>query len=220
MEHMVVMFPSLGIGHLISMVELGKLILTNDPSLAITILLTPTHHETNSTANYIKTVTSTTPSITFHHLPTLPNPPDFTTPFFDLVFHLIKLYKPIVHDILQSMMDKSSIIIKGVILDFLANDAFEVCKSLNMPTYYLFTGSAFGVGMMLYVRTLDNNISESFGNLRIYIRAPGTPPIYSLDMPEAMHDRNSYSYKNILHISNNMAKAQGINQLIITKVIY
>ncbi|GJS87500.1 UDP-glycosyltransferase 88B1-like protein [Tanacetum coccineum] len=129
MENVVVMYPSLGIGHLISMVELGELILSQDPTLSITILLTPQHYETKSTANYIKNVTSATPSITFHHLPKLPNPPDYSTPFFDLVFQLIKSYNPIVHDTLLSISKNSDI--KGVVIDFLANDAFDVCLIVN-----------------------------------------------------------------------------------------
>ncbi|GKB72016.1 hypothetical protein Tco_0933428 [Tanacetum coccineum] len=207
MENVVVMYPSLGIGHLISMVELGELILSQDPTLSITILLTPQHYETKSTANYIKNVTSATPSITFHHLPKLPNPPDYSTPFFDLVFQLIKSYNPIVHDTLLSISKNSDI--KGVVIDFLANDAFDVCKSLGIPTYYLFTGLAFGVGMMLYLRTIHNTTSESFKDMTSYIQVPGTPPIYCLDMPHTMLDRNSNSYKNLMKISTNMTEAKG-----------
>ncbi|PWA66979.1 UDP-glycosyltransferase 1 [Artemisia annua] len=208
MENVVVMYPSLGIGHLISMVELGELIISQDPTLTIKILLTPQHYETKSTANYIKNVTSATPTITFHHLPTLPNPPDYSTPFFDLVFELIKSYNPIVHDTLLSISKNSNI--KGVILDFLSNDAFDVCKSLDLPTYYLFTGSAFGVGMMLYLSTIHNTTSESFKDMRSYIEVPGTPPIYCLDMPVTLLDRNFNSYKNVIKISTNMTKAKGL----------
>nr|XP_043615391.1 UDP-glycosyltransferase 88B1-like [Erigeron canadensis] len=208
MENIVVMFPSLQIGHLVSMVELGKLIITADDSLAITILLTPQHYENKSTADYVKTITSTTPSITFHYLPTLSQQPDPSAHFFDLVFQLITAYKPILRDTLLSISQKSSI--KGVIIDFLSNDAFDVCRSLDIPTYYLFTNSAFGLGVMLYLRTIHKNTTESFKDLKSYIQVPGVPPIFSLDMPGTLLDRNTFSYKNILNISNNMAKSQGI----------
>ncbi|KAI3757684.1 hypothetical protein L6452_05227 [Arctium lappa] len=208
MENVIVMFPSLGMGHLISMVELGELIITHDPSLSITILLTPTHYETTSTANYIKTVTGTTPSITFHHLPPLHHPPHSSIPFFDLVYQLINQYKPIVGDTLQVISEKSTI--KAVILDFLSNNAFEVCRSLNITTYYLFTGGAFSAGIMLYLRTVLPNLPGSLKDLKCYIEAPGTPPIYSRDMPLTMHDRNSDSYKNLISTSENMAKCSGV----------
>lgn len=60
------------------------------------------------------------------------------------------------------------------------------------------------------MRTIHENVSESFKDLRTYIEAPGTPPIYSLDMPMTMYDRNSNSYKNLIIVSENMAKSSGI----------
>jgi hypothetical protein len=48
MNDTIVMYPAIGSGHLMSMVELGKLILTQHPSFSITILiLTP--HNINTT---------------------------------------------------------------------------------------------------------------------------------------------------------------------------
>nr|ANW09830.1 UDP-glycosyltransferase 1 [Carthamus tinctorius] len=208
MENVVVMFPSLGIGHLISMVELGELIITRDPSLSITILLTPAHYEATATADYIKTVTETTPSITFHHLPPLDHPPDSSTPFFDLAFQLIKQYRPILKDTLKAISNKSTI--KAAILDFMSNDAFEICTSLDIPTYYLFTGSAFGAGIMLYLRTMLENLPGSLKDLELYIEAPGTPSIYSRDMPATLQDRDGDFYKNSISTSYNMGKSCGI----------
>uniref|UniRef100_A0A103YDI3 Glycosyltransferase n=1 Tax=Cynara cardunculus var. scolymus TaxID=59895 RepID=A0A103YDI3_CYNCS len=209
MEDVVVMFPSIGIGHLISMVQLGELILTHDPSLSITILLTPKHYEAASAANYIKTITGTTPSINFHHLRPLHHPPpDSSIHFFDLVYQLIKQYRPVVRDALQSISEKSNI--KAVILDFMSNHAFEVCRSLNIPTYYLFTGSAFGAGIMLYLRTVLEKLPGSLKDQKFYIETPGNPPICSLDMPSTMQDKDTDSYKNLISTSENMAKSSGI----------
>ncbi|KAJ9545741.1 LOW QUALITY PROTEIN: hypothetical protein OSB04_025448 [Centaurea solstitialis] len=208
MEDVVVMFPSLGIGHLISMVELGELIITQDPSLSITILLTPEHYEATATADYMKTVTKTTPSITFHHLPPLDHPPDSSIPFYDLVFQLVKQYRPILKDTLKSISNKSTI--KAAILDFMSNDAFEICTGLGIPTYYLFTGSAFGAGIMLYLQMMLKNLPGSLKDLEVCLEAPGTPPIHSRDMPITLQDRNSYSYENLISTSNNMGKSFGI----------
>ncbi|KAL0321484.1 UNVERIFIED_CONTAM: UDP-glycosyltransferase 88A1 [Sesamum calycinum] len=66
----VVLYPCPGMGHLISMVELGKFILHQHPSLSISILTAPLHSfNTGSTAAYIRHISATFPSITFHHLP-------------------------------------------------------------------------------------------------------------------------------------------------------
>uniref|UniRef100_A0A2K2AR27 anthocyanidin 3-O-glucosyltransferase n=1 Tax=Populus trichocarpa TaxID=3694 RepID=A0A2K2AR27_POPTR len=53
MEEAIVLYPSPPIGHLISMVELGKLLLTQKPSLSIHILITSVPYDSGSTAPYI-----------------------------------------------------------------------------------------------------------------------------------------------------------------------
>ncbi|KAK3007563.1 hypothetical protein RJ639_014409 [Escallonia herrerae] len=52
-----------GIGHLVSMVELGKLILNHQPSISIIILITSAPYDTGKMAPYISRVAATTPSI-------------------------------------------------------------------------------------------------------------------------------------------------------------
>ncbi|KAL0318072.1 UNVERIFIED_CONTAM: UDP-glycosyltransferase 88B1 [Sesamum angustifolium] len=64
----IVLYPSSEIGHLISMVALGKFILHHHPSLSITILTVPPSFNTGSTAAYIPHISATVPSITLHQL--------------------------------------------------------------------------------------------------------------------------------------------------------
>lgn len=60
------------------------------------------------------------------------------------------------------------------------------------------------------MKTIHNTTSESFKDMRSYIEVPGTPPIYCLDMPVTLLDRNFNSYKNVMKISANMTKAKGL----------
>ncbi|KAI3711017.1 hypothetical protein L2E82_40819 [Cichorium intybus] len=82
------------------MVELGKLIHTHHPSLSLIIIITPIPSENGSTDKYIKTVSATISSITFHHLPTIAIPPDFSFDIIDLNFGIPELYNPIFHNAL------------------------------------------------------------------------------------------------------------------------
>ncbi|KAI3749064.1 hypothetical protein L6452_12618 [Arctium lappa] len=96
----VVMYPSPEMGHLVSMMELGKLMQTHHPSIFIVILITPAPSKTGSisTGKYINTISGTTPSITFHHLPTLTFPPELSShEFVELSFGIPQLYNPIGH---------------------------------------------------------------------------------------------------------------------------
>ncbi|PWA99903.1 UDP-glycosyltransferase 88B1 [Artemisia annua] len=204
----VVLYPSPGIGHLVSMVELGKLIQTHHSSLSIIILLIPATFETCATDKYIATVSATNPSLTFHHLSAITLPPGFSTEFLDLAFGIPELYNPIVHDTLVSISENSTI--KAVILDFFSNAAFQVVKCLSLPVYYFYTGGASGLCVFLYLATIHKTTTKSIKELNIYFDIPGVPPIHSSEMPAVFSDRESNPYKNFIHTSSNMAKSSGI----------
>ncbi|OVA02988.1 UDP-glucuronosyl/UDP-glucosyltransferase [Macleaya cordata] len=147
-----VLYPSPGMGHLISMVELGKLILTHHPSFSIIIFITPAPYNTGSTAPYINRVSQTTPSIHFHHLPTtsLPHLNSFSSTTTTnlssssspkhhetLTFNLLHLNNPNVHQALQTISQTSTI--RSFIIDTFCYSSIDVAQNLNIPTYYFFT---------------------------------------------------------------------------------
>ncbi|KAI3793003.1 hypothetical protein L1987_35615 [Smallanthus sonchifolius] len=188
----VVLYPDPTIGHLVSMVEFGKLIHTK---LSVIILIIPTPNET--AAKYINTVT---PSITFHHLPTNIIPPDFSSDHVDRAFGIPELYNPLVHQALVTISEKSTI--KAVILDFFTNAAFQVSKNLlHLPTYYFFTGGASLLCVFLNIPTLHNT-KDSNTN---YFDVPGVPPIHASDLPPVIIQEN-----NFINTSINMANSRGI----------
>ncbi|KAJ0658280.1 putative UDP-glucuronosyl/UDP-glucosyltransferase, UDP-glycosyltransferase family [Helianthus annuus] len=205
----VVLYPFPGMGHLVSMVELAKLIHIHDPSLSVNVFITPAPFDTTgSTENYINTVSAATPSINFHRFPTVPLPPDFSSDFMDLAFGIPELYNPIVYDTLVNISKKSTI--KAVILDFFSNAAFRVSRSLNFPTYYFYTSGASGLCEFLYLPTIHNNTSKNIKDLDIYFDIPGVPPIHASDMPPVMFDRETDMYKNFIDTASNMAKSSGL----------
>ncbi|KAL7605692.1 hypothetical protein Lser_V15G19805 [Lactuca serriola] len=178
----VVMYPSPGRGHLVSMVELGKLILNHHPFVSLVILITPPPFETGPTEKYIKTVSATDPSITFHHFPIIAIPPAIT--------------------------EKSTI--KAVILDFFTNAAFQVCKNLDLPTYYFYTGGASGLCSFLHLPTIDNITSGSIKDQNLVFDIPGVPPIHSSHFPAGFVDKNRPAYKDFINTARTMAKSTGI----------
>jgi len=103
MEEAIVLYPSPPIGHLISMVELGKLLLTQKPSLCIHILITSVPYDSGSTAPYIANAAATIPSIKFHHLPTVTLPSTKTTHHEELTFEVLRLSNPHVREQLLSI---------------------------------------------------------------------------------------------------------------------
>ncbi|KAK7283590.1 hypothetical protein RIF29_13206 [Crotalaria pallida] len=156
MKDNIVLYPSVGRGHLFSMVELGKLILTHDPSFSITILI-PTPPNTTP----ISPTTTTfgfhsSSSITFHHFPTS-SPTTTTTPLPPhlLILELIRPNNHNLHQALQSISKTSNL--KAIVLDFLNYTATQVTAALDIPTFFYYTSGASTICCLLHQPTLPPN---------------------------------------------------------------
>nr|XP_023890913.1 anthocyanidin 5,3-O-glucosyltransferase-like [Quercus suber]POE62570.1 anthocyanidin 5,3-o-glucosyltransferase [Quercus suber] len=219
MEDAIVLYPSPGRGHLISMVELGKLILKNHPSFSITILIlsepntnansTAPNYVASSTTEYITTVNSTTPSITFHHLPPISEVPPSTSSFVELSYLIPRFNNQNLHQILKTISQTSKL--KAFIIDFFCDAAFEVATNLDIPTYYFFTSGACYLAALLYRPTLHKKVDKSLKDLgNTLLDIPGLPPIQASDLPEPWKDRTSKEYQYSLNVAAHMAKSNGL----------
>ncbi|KAL9251238.1 UDP-glycosyltransferase 88B1-like protein [Drosera capensis] len=210
----VVLYPFSAIGHLISTVELGKLILTHHPSLSLTILVStapPPFSSTAATTAYLNQVSLTTPSITFHHLPaTTTLPPDSTNISFEaLAFRLLQHNNDNLRHALETIISRGSSI-KAFIIDFFCDPAFEVSTSLGIATYYFFTTSAFGLAVLLYAPVLHETIPINLKDLDHRVRVPGIMSFPPLDSPSPLLDRTAEAYHHFLRTSLNMRRSHGI----------
>ncbi|KAJ4963152.1 hypothetical protein NE237_023091 [Protea cynaroides] len=212
MQDTIVLYPSPGMGHIVPMVELGKLLCRHhDHHLSVTVLLTTSPHEPSSTTSYTTQVTRTTPSVTFHHLPPLSTPQD-TSPTRSraaMAFEFIHLNTPNVLNALQSISTTSTI--KAFVIDLFCTSAFHVTSDLNIPTYYFFTSGAAILASYLYLPTIHNQTTQSFKDLnKTYLHFPGLPPIQAYDMPESLLDRDDPSYHDFIYCNAHLPKSRGI----------
>ncbi|XP_048326309.2 UDP-glycosyltransferase 88A1-like [Ziziphus jujuba] len=210
MEEALVFYPSPHIGHLISMVELGKLILNHRPSISIHILITTPPYNPGDTAPYIASVSSTTPII-FHRLPTISLPPSFlnsSTHHENLTFEVLRLNKP---DVLQSLISISkNFDVKGFVMDLFCGIAYDVPVQLNIPALFFFTSGAGCLIGFLCLPTIHRTTTKSLKDLHTPLEFPGLPPIPASDMAKPLLDRDDKAYHCFLEGSINLAKSAGI----------
>ncbi|ESR35326.1 hypothetical protein CICLE_v10004867mg [Citrus x clementina] len=215
MKDTIVLYTSPGRGHLNSMVELGKLILTHHPCFSIDIIIPTAPFVTSAgTDDYIASVSATVPSVTFHQLPppvsglldTLRSPVDLPA----LAYELGELNNPKLHETLITISKRSNL--KAFVIDFFCSPAFQVSSStLSIPTYYYFTSGGSGLAALLYLPTLHKNTTKSFRELgSTLLNYPGLPPFPARDMAEPMHDREGKAYKGFVDTGIQMAKSAGI----------
>ncbi|KAF5177652.1 Udp-glycosyltransferase 88b1 [Thalictrum thalictroides] len=218
-DQTIVLYPSPAIGHLIAMVELGKLILKHHPSSPkISILITTATFNVGSTTSYINRVSQTNPSIQFHHLPILSLPPDSTNSSNHhefLIFQLLRLNNPSVRNALQTISQTSTI--KSFITDFFcAISVLQVTENLNIPTFFFYTSGLGALASLLYFPTIHENAIntikdfKSFKDFDTHLHIPGVPPILASDLPKPMLDITDKVYHEFLYCSANFHRAQGI----------
>ncbi|TKY45295.1 Anthocyanidin 5,3-O-glucosyltransferase [Spatholobus suberectus] len=187
MKGTIVLYPAMGRGHLVPMVELGKFISTHHHATLLVKILLPSPPN-SATLRYISAVSAAAPSITFHHL----SPSQ----------HLLR--------VLQILISQSSKP-KAFILDFFNHSAADVTQTLSIPTYYYFPNAASCVALFLYTPTIHHNTKKGYSNYNDTLRGiPGLPPLSPEDMPNPLLDRRSRSYESFVNMSIQMRKTNGI----------
>eukprot|EP00268_Persea_americana_P050352 TRINITY_DN5469_c0_g3_i2.p1 TRINITY_DN5469_c0_g3~~TRINITY_DN5469_c0_g3_i2.p1 ORF type:complete len:483 (+),score=70.82 TRINITY_DN5469_c0_g3_i2:272-1720(+) len=207
----IVLYPSPGIGHLISMVELGKSILELNPPFSITILITQASFNTGSTAPYVRSVESSFPSITFLHLPPISLPLDASpSPHHEaLIFRLLRLNNRLVHQSLLSLSLSSSVLV--ILYDLFCHPVLDVASQLHIPCYCFFSSGAACLATFLYFPTLHHLNPASFKDLQdAPLHFPGLPPVPASAMPLPMLDRNDEAYDGFVHVTGSLTKPDGI----------
>ncbi|CAH2052818.1 unnamed protein product [Thlaspi arvense] len=211
-QEAIVLYPSPPIGHLVSMVELGKLILSQNPSLSIHIILVPPPYQPESTATYISTVSSSFPSITFHRLPTVEPYSSSTTSrnhHESLLLETICFSNPNVHRALFSISQTFNLC--AMIIDFFCTAVLEVTADFNFPVYYFFTSGAACLASFFHLSTLhETTAGKSLKDVHSLLTIPGVPPIKGSDMPKPVLNREDEIYDAFIQFSKQLRKSSGI----------
>ncbi|PKA62496.1 Anthocyanidin 5,3-O-glucosyltransferase [Apostasia shenzhenica] len=209
MAKMVVLYPSPGMGHLVSMVELGKLFLHR--GFAVTVVTVEASYTTgaaNATSDFISRMSSFHPSLSFHRLPAVSLPPN-TSPHHEAhAFDLLRLSNPYLLDFLSSSRSSP---VAALIVDFFCTLALDVAAELRIPSYVFFTCNASVLAAFLHLPILHTKLTASFKDLgAAHLQFPGLPPIPASDMPLPLLDREDEGYKGFLFHYDRMPEADGI----------
>lgn len=207
----IVLYPSPGIGHLISMVELGKLFLYHSSSISsITILIPNFPFITGSYSSYISSVSSSFPSITFLSLPSVPlllGEPSNYEDYEHITYEVLRSSNPNVLRSLESISLTSPV--SAFILDFFCYPAVEVSQSLKIPTFFFYTSGASAFAFFINFPAFDKIATDSFRNLKISLEIPGLFSVPASHMIEPMLDRGA-SYYEFLKMAETLPKSDGI----------
>ncbi|KAL9265090.1 Anthocyanidin 5,3-O-glucosyltransferase-like protein [Drosera capensis] len=209
MDQRIIMYPSMGISHLMPMVELAKLLHAHRPSTPITVLVTPQPNSSLITTYLSHVAAAATTTLSFHYLPNHSLFAPASSPLSpSLSFDRARLNIPDLRRTLAAYSLTSSI--KALVIDFFNTAAHEVAAEFGIPTFYYFPISAAALAATLYFPTVHRMTTKSLKDMEIDVNIPGLPPVPSDHMPMSMQDRSSQIYKNFLGLAGQMTKAEGI----------
>ncbi|ESW20672.1 hypothetical protein PHAVU_005G005500 [Phaseolus vulgaris] len=206
-EESIVMFPSVGIGHIVAMVELAKLIQTH--RFSITILLITGVLDHPSIDAYIRRISALHPSISFLRLPRT-TPATFTTAAsFAEALSFSEKNAPHVAATLTQISKTATV--KAFVIDLFCANTMDSASSMGIPVYFFFTSGAAVLALYSYFPKLHQESSVSFKDMvGVELHVPGNAPLKAVDLPKPILDRDDPTYWYMLEFCTRMATARGI----------
>ncbi|XP_042505945.1 UDP-glycosyltransferase 88F4-like [Macadamia integrifolia] len=210
MEGTIVLYPVMALGHLVSMVEFGKLILRHHHHrFSVTIVIAEGPLDTPDDTAFLRHISETTNSITFHHLPYISMKPSSNLNRSSIRSEFIHLNNPNLSHALQTISKISSV--RAFVIDMFCTPALSVASDLGISTYYFFTSGAVALSFFLYLPTIHNQTTKSFKDISTtHVHFPGVPPMPASDLPERVQDREEQNYHDFLEIGLNLRRSKGI----------
>lgn len=208
----VILYPILGIGHLLPMVELARVLVGRyHDILDVTILvLSPSSDGAiGFDESLVSSLIAANPLISFHFLPPVDLSHLHNPSFADLLFGVIDLSKPNVLSFMSSLRSKPL----AFVVDFFCTESADVATQLGVPSYIFFTCSAaFLVTLLHFPTAVHQHTTRSIKDMEktSLVHFPGIPPVPVDHIPIFWSDREDLMYKTFLKLSARMAEVDGI----------
>ncbi|KAJ3684952.1 hypothetical protein LUZ61_014116 [Rhynchospora tenuis] len=203
MQPHVVVFASPGMGHLIPMTELARMLTSPRLNFAVTIITkAPTLSSSEKDKESFRSSLPSSVNVVF--LPTTdPYDNSFTQIFLSALSSL-----PALRETIRSL--KSSTRVVALITDFLSVDTIDVARELDMPFFVFGPFNLMALSFLLHSPGIDRETTMEFCDMPV-IKLPGwCTAIHGIDLSAAYQDRRSEPYRLSLHMANQILKADGI----------
>nr|ART66191.1 uridine diphosphate glycosyltransferase 1 [Kalopanax septemlobus] len=153
-------------GHLPSMLEMAKILITRYETLSITVLLIKLPFDSGLSA-YIQSLSSTPiPRLTLVELPQSDPSTYMSKPPNTIMYSLVETQKIYVRDIMQGFFHSKSTRLAGFFIDMFCVTMIDLAAEFKVPIYVFFAASAAFLGLMFYVQTLSDEFKQDVTDLK------------------------------------------------------
>ncbi|KAK7293266.1 hypothetical protein RJT34_16129 [Clitoria ternatea] len=200
----IVIVPSPGFSHLLSILEFSKRLIQHSNGLHVTCLIPTVESPPESSKAIVQTLPSTIQS-TF--LPSVHFNDD--TPMASQVQMTMTQSLPFIREALKDLTSTSNLV--AMAADLFASDALICAKELNMLSFVYFPTSAMTVSFCFYLPKLDQEVSTiDYKDHPEPIHFPGCVPVHGRDLPNPVQDRTGQFYEFFLERCKRLGSADGV----------
>ncbi|KAE8100547.1 hypothetical protein FH972_018435 [Carpinus fangiana] len=204
MKPHVAVLPSPGLGHVIPLLELAKVLVVHH-GVQVSFLNITT--EASVAQNQLLHPHTLPPGLRVIDLP----PADISTLVSEETLVLTRLCI----NVEESLKPLKSVLmelgkLQALVIDLFCTQAFEICNELSIPTYTFFTPSTSFLAFSLYLPTLDRDVDCEFIDLPAPVQVPGCTPVRIDDLLDQVRNRKIDEYRWFLLHVNRLPMAAGI----------
>ncbi|KAL3753181.1 hypothetical protein ACJRO7_000564 [Eucalyptus globulus] len=151
-ESELVFIPCPGLGHLVSMVEMAKLLVDLDDRLSITVLILKFPFDSEIDSRIESLTASVAARIRFVLVPRRSHSPRTSRRAF--IHHFMENHKADVREAVAELSARGSPRLTGLVVDMFCTTMIDVAIEFGVPSYMFFTSGAAFLGVMLHLQSL------------------------------------------------------------------
>ncbi|KAG5002186.1 hypothetical protein JHK85_023855 [Glycine max] len=201
----IVIVPSPGFSHLLSLIEFSKRLIHHSNGLQVTCMIPTLDSPSEPSQAILQTLPSTIHSI---FLPSIHFNKETQTPIAVQVQLAVTHSLPFIREALKTISLSSRLV--AMFADMFASDALICAKELNLLSFVYFPSSAMTLSFCFYLPKLDQTFPSEFKDLTEPIEIPGCVPIYGKDLPKPVQDRTGQMYEFFLKRCKQLHETDGV----------
>ncbi|GMI69087.1 UDP-glucosyl transferase 71B6 [Hibiscus trionum] len=165
-----VFIPTPGMGHLVSTVQLAKLLLHLDSNLSISVLIMKPSYDSKITS-YIDSLAADTTSTTASRIKFINLPQAFPGDVNNFMSTLVQNQGPLVKEVVANIVELSNSVpdspqLAGFVLDMFLSPFVDLANEFGVPSYVFYTSGAAFLGFMFYTQFLHDEQNAEFHELK------------------------------------------------------
>ncbi|KAF3793409.1 UDP-glycosyltransferase [Nymphaea thermarum] len=203
MKARVVLFPTPGAGHLVSMLQLAKRILQHAPSVSITIILIHPPSAATATNSHVNAAAASGLDIDFIEVPR--SEPAEGEGLVHLL-RFIETHKPYVRETLASLPG-----VAAFVADMFCITVVDAAAELGIPAFIFYASSAACLAATLYLPTLNRRYEgRALKEVKENIQVPGMSPVPPTVIPGPLQDKDDPAHPWFLRTAGLYSRLDGV----------